>query len=125
MEFNTEENSTLNRQKDWGKKLKTNITTSIKNEIWMLAKQCNLNWNEALEFGIQFILAEDDICDYPKCKLYEKVEKLTVKLSEVSQELNDLKENKENTVDKNVKDVSPNNFFNAIKKAKVINGNPE
>lgn len=80
------------------------VTTSISNDHWNLAKENNIAWNDALEFGIKFLIAERDGFDYPKNKLSEKLEKTIKMLNAKSQEceaIRDQIDNLENERDEN------------------------
>jgi len=92
---------------------KSNITTSIKNDIWGLAKKNNIAWNDALEFGIKFLVADGEGFDYPKTKLGLRVETILQRLSDVSQELSDLKE-KFNVTETEIKE-EVDNIFGEVK----------
>jgi len=71
-----EENKTLDQPQNWGAKSKTNVTTSIPLDVWKLAKENGIAWNDALEFGVLFKRAEIDGFDYPDSKLQEKLLKI-------------------------------------------------
>lgn len=68
------------------------VNTTIDPKLWELAKEFNIGWQSALEFGINFKLAERDFLeDYPNNKLSMKIERLICKIEQLSQELEDLK----------------------------------
>ncbi len=80
-----EKNITLDKPENWGSK--TNVTTSIPLNVWREAKENNIAWNDALEFGILFKLADaDGFGDYPESnllkKFHEKVKILQAKFQE-------------------------------------------
>jgi hypothetical protein len=68
-----------------------NITTSIDNVLWQKAKDNDISWSNALEFGIQFLTAEREGIDYPPCKLLGRIANLQTALSQKCQEVEDLK----------------------------------
>jgi len=51
---------------------KTNITTSIRMDLWNLAKKEKISWSKALEFGIMFLIADRDGVDWPQCNLLDR-----------------------------------------------------
>ena len=71
---------------DYDKRLKQAVTTTIPYPLWLDAKKHNLNWNDALIFGIQFKLAEMDYGVYPNNKLQGKIMKLQEMLTAKSEE---------------------------------------
>jgi len=75
--------------------MKINVTTSIDHEIWQIAKDNGMSWNDALEFGIKFLLADNDEdlkFDYPKNNLSEKLKNATRLLNEKCMEIERLKD---------------------------------
>ncbi len=57
---------------------KTNLSTTIKLDVHKLAKENNISWNVALEFGVLFLLADKDgglSYDYPLCNLKGKLDR--------------------------------------------------
>jgi hypothetical protein len=76
---------------------KIRISPSIDLDLWEAGKNFNQDWNMLIEFAIKFKIAEfsESYDIYPDCKLKWNLEQAIKKLNEVSQELNDLKSNKE------------------------------
>jgi len=71
MEINT------NFESDGNFKLpKVSVNLKINPDMYRVAKQKNLNMSACLDFGIRFILAEQDEIDYPNNKLLLKIQKL-------------------------------------------------
>jgi len=65
------------------------ISANVKHKIWQLAKDSDIGWTEALEFGILFLLAEKDggmIINYPKNKLTERLQNVVTQLNAKCQE---------------------------------------
>lgn len=74
MEIETEKkDGRLDAPKTWKAPKRTNITTSINSKVWEIAKQNNISWNQALEFGIRFLVADRDGIYWPDCNLKEKL----------------------------------------------------
>jgi len=98
----------MNKEKNL-KEVKVHITTSIPFNIHELAKRNDISWNEALVFGIQFLIADRDGIDYPSCNLLNKKVELSKKIVE-------MKLARENPVDaeKEAEDV-----FNELKNAEI------
>ena len=71
---------------DYDKRLKQAVTTTIPYPLWLDAKKHNLNWNDALIFGIQFKLAEMDYGEFPKNILQGKIIKLQELLTAKSEQ---------------------------------------
>lgn len=73
----TDEFNSNIEEKDTWKQPNVQVNTTINPKIWNLAKRYSLSWQEALEFGILFLLADKEFIDeYPNCKLLEKLTKL-------------------------------------------------
>jgi len=78
------------------KKTRIQISANVDGELWKLAKQYNLGWTEALEFGIAFKLAEKDAnYEMPKNILTEKIEKLAKKIQDQAEQIEKLKPKQE------------------------------
>ena len=75
--------------------MKINVTTSIDALVWQKAKDNDISWSDALEFGIKFIVAEKDGIDYPPCKLLGRIANLSQNLSQKCQEIEELKDPQE------------------------------
>jgi len=70
--------------------MKINVTTSIDHIVWKIAKEKMISWNDALEFGIKFLLAEKDDnfeFEYPQNKLSERLKNTTRLLNEKCMEI--------------------------------------
>jgi len=81
METETEKkDGRLDAPKTWKAPTRTNITTSIDSKIWEFAKQNNIAWTDALEFGIRFLIADKDdgmgVLEYPESNLQNKLFKV-------------------------------------------------
>lgn len=67
-------------------KIKIPVTTNIDFTLKRMLEEFNIPFNDALEFGGKFLLAERDASfDYPPSKLYSKISLLIEKLEEMSQ----------------------------------------
>ena len=71
---------------------KIHVTTTINQRVWSLAKEHNIIWGDALEFGIIFKLAEMDLCEYPPNRLSDNI----IKLNDIKDGRNNSKTNTEN-----------------------------
>lgn len=91
-----QENQTGDGQLDapqtWKAPTRTNITTSIDRNIWELAKQNNISWSEALEFGVRFLFADRSGVDWPECALQEKLHKMVKHRNALLTEVTGLRE---------------------------------
>lgn len=67
------------------------VTTSINNLSWQKAQDNKISWSDALEFGINFLVAEKDGFDYPENKLSKKIAFLTKFIADQSHEIESLK----------------------------------
>ena len=76
-----EENTQIQKPYTW-KQPNLQINTTINPELFKLAKENSISWKIALEFGIQFILAERNVLEYPECKLTKKIASLSKLLEE-------------------------------------------
>jgi len=95
METQNETNGSLDNPAQWRKSLKTNITTTVRQDFWSLAKQYNIAWNDALEFGIHFLVADKDGglgFDYPHNNLQNKLHKMVKNFEAKAQECNALRD---------------------------------
>jgi hypothetical protein len=63
---------------------KTRVDTSIDSDLWRIAKLNEINWRDALEFGIKFRLAEMNGSEYPSNDLLIKIERLTGLIKELT-----------------------------------------
>lgn len=71
----------INNEKSW-KPPRPQVNTTIDARIHRLAKENSIQWNDALEFGIIFLLAERDIGDHPPNSLSEKIKKMSALLNQ-------------------------------------------
>jgi len=93
METETEErNGLLDAPKTWKAPTRTNITTSIDSKVWEIAKQNNIAWTDALEFGVKFLIADRDGVDYPDCNLQDKLHKMVKHRNALLTEVTGLRE---------------------------------
>ena len=77
------------------KRPKINITTSIPMEIHEKAKERNLAWNEALIFGIDFLIADKDEgvgLEYPQSNLKDKFDRIVKQFQAKCQECEALRD---------------------------------
>lgn len=88
------------------------VSTTIPNHVWLEAKRNNLNWNDCLSFGIQFKLAEQDVCDFPENKLTGKIMKMQDMLTEANKKAHKLG-NKEVEPQEELKDEDIDEILNA------------
>lgn len=71
--------------------MRTQVGANIKSSLWKQAKENNIGWTSALEFGVKFKLAEMGLVDdYPANNLSKKIEKMTGMLQEKCEELEKL-----------------------------------
>jgi len=82
----TEKDGQLDDRQTWKSPTRTNVTTSIGRDVWELAKKQNISWNDALEFGIRFLVAEKDSglggYEYPKTELQTKLHRFVKKFQD-------------------------------------------
>ena len=73
---------------------RVSITTSIGSDSWNLAKENDISWTDALEFGIEFLVADKDPYsnDYPKNNLSNKMQKIIEHRNALLIEIEDLKQ---------------------------------
>jgi hypothetical protein len=67
------------------------VTTSINNLSWQKAQDNKISWSDALEYGINFLVAEKEGMDYPDNKLLSRIANLQKLLAEKIEELESLK----------------------------------
>ena len=92
------------------------VTTSISSDHWDLAKNKGIAWNDGLEFGIQFLIADKDggfASDYPRNKLIERVERITKMLNAKSQECEALRDQLIGNEKNLIEDQEIDKVFNA------------
>ena len=70
------------------------ITTTIDSLLYSQAQDQIIPWSDALEFGMQIILADRNLGDYPDCKLLKKMNFFKNLSEELSSENLTLKEKK-------------------------------
>ena len=99
MENFEEKDGRLNDPAGWRKPLKTNVTTTISDNVWRIAKQNNIAWNDALEFGILFLNSDVDGFDYPSCNLLKKLHKTVEHRNALLQEVDALRKQINNNLD--------------------------
>jgi len=68
------------------------IAANISYNLHSLAKENNIGWTEALEFGVKIMLADKNLMDYPECNLKHKITSLVNKLTETSSKLIELED---------------------------------
>jgi len=68
----------LDAPQKWKSPTTKMTSVNINSDLYDLAKQCNLTFKEAMEFGIKFLVTDKEGVDYPSCNLLEKLHK-TVK----------------------------------------------
>jgi len=86
------------KKRDFHRIPKTNVTTSISIEHHKIAQENKIAWSKALETGIIFLAADKDggiNYEYPESKLQDKLKRAVINLSEAAQELDDLKNPKD------------------------------
>jgi len=71
--------------------MKSNITTTVEEEIWKRAKDHNIGWSDALKFGVLFLVAEREGGDHPNNSLTLKIEKIAKALQDKCEECEILK----------------------------------
>lgn len=72
--------------------MKTTISTTIDAFIHKEAKDHDIAWSDALEFGIKFLIAQKEGFDYPENKLLSKIQYLSKIIQDQSQEIENLKQ---------------------------------
>lgn len=114
-----EKDGDLNQPQQWGKPLKVNVTTTITDKVWRDAKQHNIAWNDALEFGVLFLISDQDGFDYPSCNLLKKLHKTVEHRNALMQEVEALrKQLPRNEELEDEKDLDPSEEFDKILEAK-------
>ena len=93
--------------------MKIAVNTTIDHEIKQLAISNGINFTEAVDFGVKFLLAEQLIIEYPSCRLVSKLERMRELLEETSQELERLKNPEE---DEPIEEGNPADEFDRIMK---------
>lgn len=68
------------------KEIKTTISTTIPLKIHTIAKENDIAWNKALEFGILFLKADERGIDYPENKISKRLENVIAQLNAKCQE---------------------------------------
>jgi hypothetical protein len=71
--------------------MKINVTTTIDAITHQSAKDNDISWSDALEFGVKFLIAEKEGFDYPENNLSKKIAFLTGFISDQSKEIESLK----------------------------------
>jgi len=105
--------------------MKTIVTASIDLETYNLAKNHNISWSKALEFGIKFLVAEKESFGYPPNKLLANIENLqnllaeqVIKNEQENQEPKKEDDNKENNKELTDKE-DIDKFFQEQMEAKI------
>lgn len=79
--------------------MRLTISTTIDAEIHKIAKDNNIAWNDALEFGIKFLIAQKEGFNYPDNSLSNKIINLTKLLQDKCDEIEKLKSSVQNEID--------------------------
>ena len=82
-------------QKSNGKIARIQVSANVNSRLWQLAKDKKIGWTEALEFGINFLVADQDggiEIAYPNCNLNQKINKTFKNLQEKCSECEDLRD---------------------------------
>ena len=81
------------------------VSANVKSKVWELAKEKNIGWSDALEFGIRFMLAELDggfEHEYPKCQLQEKLHRIAKNFQAKAVECEALRDQMEGKTDPSI-----------------------
>ena len=87
-----ETNGTLDAPQKWRTPTTRMTSVNIVSELYDLAKKCNITFKEAMEFGIKFLIADQDGFDYPDCELQKKLHKIVKHRNALMQERDALRE---------------------------------
>ena len=96
------------------------VSANVKSKVWALAKDNNVGWSDALEFGILFLVAEKDdglISPYPDNKVLNKLHKIVKNFQAKSQECEALRDQLEGKIDPNI-DKELNEVFKEVDNGK-------
>lgn len=102
MTFN---NNTLPNYENKGNRL---TSVSIPHELWLAAKKNMIPYTFATMFGIEFLLAEKGLCEYPRTHLQEEIDTLQkniMRLQKIITDLNTPKEEPKTTIEDDFKEV--------------------
>jgi len=107
------------------KTMKTNITTSLDVGIKKIAMEEGIKMNNALEFGIRFLLADKDgglNFDYPDTRLGNKLQSVLNRLTEQLAKVEKLESLKLEIVPADEVEPTPEGVFNATPDTDDKNG---
>lgn len=77
------------------KKPKVQVNTNANNELWEWVKSKGIPFNELLEFGIKFKMAELENFEFPNNIISQRLAKAMQRINELNEQLYNLSENKE------------------------------
>jgi len=93
---------------------KTRIFGNIESDLWKIVKINNWDFSKLLAFGVKMRMAEEDMGDFPPCKLLEKIGKLNQLLESKSQLLEEYQKNFGKEFEKIKKEEIEGEFKNVI-----------
>ena len=119
MEINNEGDGRLDKPAQWGKKPTKQTSVNVKWDLWQLAKQNLIQFNDALEFGLLFLLADKDplTFEYPNCNLLNKRDKFRQLFEAKAQECEALRDqlNNKDIIPQKTAKQEVDEIFNDIK----------
>jgi len=86
------------------------VSANIKLKVWELAKDHNVGWSDALEFGILFLIADKDGFEYPESNLLNKMQRIAKNFQAKVQECDALRDQLEGKIDPSI-DKELNDVF--------------
>lgn len=71
---------------------RSTISATIPTRLWAMAKNNNISWSKATTFGIQFLLADNDVegYEYPICNYSRKMIRIQKRLQEAYEKIEKL-----------------------------------
>ena len=108
--MDNEGNSKIDEQRSWGKPPTRQTTANINIYLWEEAKRNLINFKEALEFGIKFLIADKEGYNYPASKQTSKIERMAKIIQDLNGEINKL------SGDKQVEEVDPKTIKDEVDK---------
>lgn len=76
--------------------MKIAISTTVDALLHQSARDNNISWTDALQFGIQFFVADKEGFGYPDNKLSEKIKKMSATIQQQAEEIERLSNPPEN-----------------------------
>jgi len=95
MEIDTSDDADITNKSTWGSSPTKMTSVNFNAFLWQSAKEYNISLRDALEFGIQFLIAQKEDFGYPENKLSVKIERLVKTLDAKSRECDALRDQTE------------------------------